>query len=130
MPYSSAHMKPHTVHPFPSPEQWRTDAGTDAVAMLEVPGLLSRARIFDVDVTLVVNVPGETLGAWHELTVELDGRRQWSRRIGSHSPGQTDGLDYHQRVRIESGQTLRIRAVAAVRGSRIRQLVIEANEEL
>ena len=113
------------------PEFWQTDAGAGSVAVLNVPGLLSRARVFDVDVTLVVDVPSEgaRVEPWHELAVEFDGRREWSRRIGSHNPGLTDGLDYHQRVRLEPGQALRVRATAKVKGSRIRQLLIEAREE-
>lgn len=64
------------------------------------------------------------------LTVELDGQRQWSHRIPAHNPGQTDGLDYHQRVRLEVAQGIRIRAVAAVKGVRIQRLWVEAREEL
>lgn len=114
------------------PEHWQTDAGSASVAVLNIPGLLSRARVFDVDVTLVVDVPSEGAKTepWHELTVEFDGQRQWQRRIASHSPGQTDGLDYHQRVRLEAEQSLRVRAVVKVKGSRIKGLVIEAREEV
>ena len=115
---------PHT------PELWRTDAGSDSVAVLDIPGLNGRARVFDVDATLLVNVPADADGAWLELTVEFDGKRQWNRRIPAHNPGQTDGLDYHQRVRLEAEQALRIRAVATVKGVRIRQLLVEAREEL
>jgi hypothetical protein len=118
------------------PEHWQTDAGSASVAVLTIPGLLSRARVFDVDVTLVVDVPSEgparsaKAEPWHELTVEFDGQRQWNRRIPSHSPGQTDGLDYHQRVRLEAEQSLRVRAVAKVKGSRVKALMIEAREEI
>ena len=87
---------PHT------PELWRTDAGGDSVAVLDIPGLNGRARVFDVDATLLVNVPAGADGAWLELTVEFDGKRQWNRRIPAHNPGQTDGLDYHQRLRLEA----------------------------
>jgi hypothetical protein len=114
------------------PEFWQADAGGGSVAVLVVPGLLSRARVFDIDVTLLVDVPSEGARAepWHELTVEFDGRREWSRRIASHNPGQTDGLDYHQRVQLEAGQALRVRAVVKVQGSRIRRLLVEAREDL
>ena len=111
------------------PEHWSVDAGTESVAVLTIPGLLSRARVFDVDATLIVEVPRDTEGAWHQLTIELDGQREWSRRIPSHNPGQTDGLDYHQRVRLEVEQGIRIRAVVKVKGSRVKSLVIEAREE-
>lgn len=114
------------------PEHWQTDASNAPVAVLNIPGLLSRARVFDVDVTLVVDVPVDASKAepWHELTVEFDGQRQWHRRIPSHNPGQTDGLDYHQRVRLETDQTLRVRAVVKVKGSKVKSLLIEAREEI
>lgn len=114
-----------------APEHWRTDAGGDSVAVLDIPGALDRRRLFDVDVTLLVSVPTDAGKAWHALTVELDGRQQWTRRIPSSSPGQTDGLDYHCRLTLEIDQLLRVRAVAGVGGgSRVRQLMIEAREEL
>lgn len=111
------------------PEHWRRDAGPDSVAVLDIPGLLERSRVFEVDVTLVVDVPSAPQGAWHELSLELDGKRQWCRRVDTRNPGQTDGLDYHQQVRLAPEQGLRIRAVAQVRGCRIRQLLIEARED-
>jgi hypothetical protein len=111
------------------PEHWQADAGATSVAVLNIPGLLSRARVFDVDATLMVEVPDAPQDAWLELTVEIDGQRQWSRRIPAHNPGQTDGLEYHQRVRLEVGQGIRVRAVAAVKGARIKQLWVEAREE-
>jgi len=121
-----------TPKPTPTqPEYWQTDAGTASVAVLTIPGLLTRARAFDIDATLIVDVPSVvTQGAWLELTVEIDGQRQWSRRISAHNPGQTDNLDYHQQVRMEVAQGIRIRAVAAVKGARIKQLWVEAREEL
>jgi hypothetical protein len=113
------------------PEHWQHDAGTGTVAVMNIPGLLSRARVFDVDATLAVDVPAQSAAdaAWLELTVEFDGQRQWSRRIPAHNPGQTDGLEYHQRVRLEAGQALRVRAVVKVKGLRMRQLLLEAREE-
>jgi hypothetical protein len=111
------------------PEHWQADAGATSVAVLNIPGLLSRARVFDVDATLMVEVPDAPQDAWLELTVEIDGQRQWSRRIRAHNPGQTDNLDYHQRVRLEVAQGIRVRAVAAVKGARIKQLWVEAREE-
>lgn len=112
------------------PEHWHTDAGNALVATLNIPGLLSRSRVFDVDATLIVDVPDAAQEAWLELNVEIDGQRQWNRRIAAHSPGQTDGLEYHQRVRLEVAQGVRIRAVAAVKGVRLKRLWVEAREEL
>jgi hypothetical protein len=112
-----------------APEHWRVE-DSDGVAVLNIPGLNGRGRVFDVDVSLLVNVPvALDDGAWLELTVEFDGRRQWSRRIPAHNPGQTDSLDYHQRLRLEAEQGIRIRAVAAIKGVRVKELVVEAREE-
>jgi hypothetical protein len=122
-------MTLQTKTPERQPEHWQTDAGSDPVAVLNIPGLLSRARIFDVDATLIVDVPAEAQGAWHELTVEIDGKRQWGRRIASANPGQTDSLEYHQRLRLEVEQGVRVRAVAKTKGVRVRQLLIEALED-
>ena len=112
------------------PEHWRVGSD-DPIAVLTVPGLPGRSRRFDIEVGLLVAVPGDTPPdtAWLELAVEFDGQRQWSRRLPAHNPGQTDSLDYHQRVRLEAEQALRIRAVATVRGVRVRELVIEARED-
>lgn len=112
-----------------APEHWRCDAGRDSVAVLDIPGLNGRARVFDVDATLLVEVPASADGAWLELTVEFDGQRQWSRRIPAHNPGQTDGLDYHQRLRLEAEQGIRIRALAKLKGVQVRQLLLEARED-
>jgi hypothetical protein len=114
----------------PKAEVWRCDVGGASVAVLDIPGSLERHRSFDVDVTLVVRVPQPLAGAWHALTVELDGKQKWTRRIASNSPGQTDGLDYHCRIELPTGRALRVRAVAGVSGSVVHQLVVEAREEL
>lgn len=114
----------------PQPEHWRCDVGAGSVAVLDIPASLERDRTFDLDASLVVRVPQPLDGAWHALTVELDGRQKWSRRIASNSPGQTDGLDYHCRIELARGRALRIRAVAAVGGPAVQHLGIEAREEL
>lgn len=111
------------------PELWRTETA-DAVAVLNIPGALRRSRTFDIDVSLLVRVPEDHAEAWHELTLEIDGQRQWHRRIASSCPGQTDGLDYHCRVVLEAGSSLRVRAVAGTRGSVVQRLQIEAREDL
>lgn len=111
------------------PELWRAEVG-DAVAVLNIPGALQRPRTFDIDVSLLVRVPEDNADAWHDLTLEIDGRRQWHRRIPSSCPGQTDGLDYHCRVRLEAGPALRIRAVAGTRGAVVQRLQIEAREDV
>ncbi|OGB18199.1 MAG: hypothetical protein A2W72_12455 [Burkholderiales bacterium RIFCSPLOWO2_12_67_14] len=112
-----------------APEHWRCDVGSGSVAVIDVPDALDRRRVFDVDVTLIVRVPAGFDGPWHELTVEIDGKRQWSRRIPSASPGFTDGLDYHRRIPLEAGRALRVRAVAGVHGASVQQLCIEVRED-
>lgn len=114
----------------PKPELWRCDVGGGLVAVLDIPGSLERHRTFDIDASLLVRVPQPLDGAWHALTVELDGKQKWSRRIASNSPGQTDGLDYHCRIELARGRALRIRAVAAVGGPAVQHLGVEAREEL
>ncbi len=115
--------------PPAKPELWRTEVG-DAVAVLNIPGALKRSRTFDIDVALVVRVPQDNTEAWHALTLEIDGKRQWHRRIASSCPGQTDGLDFHCRVVLEAGPSLRILALAGTQGAAVQRLQIEAREDV
>lgn len=112
----------------PAPEHWAIDAGDADVALLDVPPAAARTRRFEVDVRFVVRCPAEPAEAWHALTVELDGKRHWQRRITTSNPGQTDSLDYHCRVEVPEGAALRIRALTQVRGAVRRQLRIDAEE--
>lgn len=41
----------------PTPEHWQVDAGSDSVAVLNILGLLSRARVFDLYAIPIVDVP-------------------------------------------------------------------------
>ena len=110
-------------------EHWKYDAGTDSVASLVIPAALSRRRTFDLDATLQVQVPAEaTSESWLELAVEVDGKRLWTRRIPSHNPGETDGLEYHCRLAVEAGEDCRVRAKASCKGARVLSLVVEARE--
>lgn len=111
-----------------APESWSADVGTADVALLEVPPAL-RAREFQLDVRSVVRCPAADASAWHALTVEVDGRREWSRRIPTSNPGQTDSLDYQRRVEVGAGQGMRIRAIVATAVSQRLQLRIEAHEQ-
>jgi hypothetical protein len=111
-----------------APEQWRLDAGDADVAVLNIPPVSGRMRRFEVDVSFVVRAPDDVGAAWHELAVELDGRKQWSRRIGTSNPGEQDGLDYHVRVSVAAGAALRVRALTKVRGAVRQRLLIEAVE--
>jgi hypothetical protein len=111
------------------PERWQLDAGEADIATLDIPAVLARTRRFHIDVQFVVQCPAEPRGAWHALTLELDGRRQWSRQIDTSNPGQTDTLDYHVQVEVPAGRGLRVRALTQVRGAVRRRLRIEAEEQ-
>ena len=128
--YIRGAMSSSHAHSLGPPEHWRVDVGGDSVAVLTIPGLVGRAREFDVDVTLLVTVPLQATRAWLELAVEFDGKPQWNRRIPANNPGHTDGLDYHRRLRLEAEQGVRVRAIASVKGVGVRQLLVEAQEVL
>lgn len=122
-------MSSATPPSTPVPEHWRIDAGGADVALLDIPPVSDRVRRFDVDVSFVVRTPAESaLKPWHELAVELDGRKQWSRRIATSNPGDQDSLDYHVRVSVDAGAPLRVRALTKVRGAVRHRLIIEATE--
>jgi hypothetical protein len=114
--------------PSPAAEQWQVDVGDADVATLHVPPVLRRARRFEVDVRFVVGCPADSAGAWHALTVEVNGKREWTRQITTNNPGQTDSLDYHFRVVVAVGSALRVRALTRVHGATRRRLFIEAVE--
>jgi len=109
-------------------EYWKYDAGTESVASLVIPAALGRARTFDLDATLLVSVLADASDPSHELTVEVDGKLVWARRVPSHNPGETDGLEYHCRLAIEADADCRVRAKANCKGSRVLSLVLEARE--
>ena len=111
------------------PEHWLADVGDADIATLDIPPALGRARRFCVDVRFIVRCPAEGRDAWHALTVELGGRREWSRRIATSNPGQTDSLDYHVQVLVPQGAGLRVRALTQVRAALRQRLCIEAEEQ-
>lgn len=112
----------------PAAEQWQVDVGDADVATLHIPPTLGRARRFHVDVRFVVQCPADGIAAWHAMTVEVNGRREWARQIATSNPGQTDSLDYHFRVEVPVGAGLRVRALTRVQGALRRRLLIEASE--
>jgi hypothetical protein len=112
----------------PSAEQWQVDVGDADVATLHIPPALGRARRFHVDVRFVVQCPADGSAAWHAMTVEVNGRREWARQIDTNNPGQTDSLDYHFRVEVPVASGLRVRALTRVKGAMRRRLCIEASE--
>lgn len=109
-------------------EQWQVDVGDADVATLHIPPTLARARRFHIDVRFVVHCPSDGSAAWHAMTVEVNGRREWSRQIATSNPGQTDSLDYHFRIELAVGAALRVRALTRVHGAMRRRLCIEAVE--
>jgi hypothetical protein len=113
---------------MPAAEQWQVDVGDADVATLHIPPVLDRARRFDIDVRFVVHCPADSRRAWHAMTVEVNGRREWSRQIDTSNPGQTDSLDYHFRVEVATAAALRVRAMTRVHGAVRRRLFIEASE--
>jgi hypothetical protein len=111
-----------------SAEQWRIDAGAADIAVLDVPPALGRTRRFQLDVRFVVACAASAPDAWHALTVEVNGRRQWTRRIATHAP--SDSLDYSCRLDVGEGAALRVRASTRVaRGVQRQRLRIDAEEQ-
>jgi len=108
-----------------APERWAVDAGSADIATLDIPPSAHRRRAFAIDARFVVSAP--VPGAWQAMRVELDGVREWSRRIETH--GGTDTLDYHCRRVLEIGQALRVRVVTQVGSAQRVRLVIEAEEQ-
>jgi hypothetical protein len=62
----------------------------------------------------------------HELTLEFDGRKQWSCCIGGSWTRQTDGLDDHWRMHLQAERALRMRALAVTCGASVLSLLMEA----
>jgi hypothetical protein len=111
------------------PEQWQIDVGDADVATLHIPPVLGHARRFHIDVRFVVRCPAEGgATAWHAMTVEVNGKHEWSRQIATSNPGHTDSLDYHFRIESPVGAGLRVRALTRVNGALRRRLLIEASE--
>ena len=111
-----------------APERWRTDAGAADVAVLDIPASAHRERVFEIDLRLVGRAAPLVAKAWQSMAVDLNGVREWSRRIEMHAPGETDTLDYHCRVVVPLGRALRVRAVTQVGAAQRLRLVIEAEE--
>jgi len=109
-------------------ERWSLEAGAADVAVLDVPPSAQRDRAFKIHVHFVVRAPVPLAGAWHEMDVELNGLRQWSRRVDTHNPGETDSLDYHCRREVPAGQALRVRVTTRVHGVFRARLNLEAEE--
>lgn len=109
-------------------ERWCIEAGSADVAVLEIPASADRHRVFEIDIRFIVSAAECSVDAWHALSVDLNGLREWSRRSETHSPGQSDSLDYHCRRELGIGESLRLRATTQVHAARRVQLMIEAEE--
>ncbi|HET9976956.1 MAG TPA: hypothetical protein VFQ20_05940 [Burkholderiaceae bacterium] len=110
------------------PEHWQADAGDADIATLDIPPALGRPRRFRVDVRFVVTGPADGTPAWHAMTVEANGRREWQRRIATH--GESDSLDYAFGADVPPGAALRVRALTQVHRAVVRRrLRIEATEQ-
>jgi hypothetical protein len=106
-------------------EHWALDAGAADIATLDIPPSAHRRRVFAIDVRFMVRATAA--GAWQSLSVELNGVREWSRRIATQGP--TDTLDYHCRRELDVGQALRVRALTQVGGAQRVRLLVEAEEQ-
>ena len=114
--------------PATTPERWTVDAGPADVAVLTIPASAQRERVFEIDLRFVARASATSAKAWQSMAVDLNGVREWLRRIEMHEPGQTDTLDYHCRVTVPLGRALRVRAVTQVGSAQRVRLVIEAEE--
>lgn len=131
-------MSPLRTPPSSRPERWCADAGDATLAELRVPPDARRERRFEVacamtvrlsmDVDTSASIQSETGDAWHEMTVHVNGAKQWSRRIGTSNPGHWDGLDYRFAATVPVGQALHVRVQVAARGALRRSLLVEADE--
>ena len=111
------------------PERWHCDAADAALATLLIPAHASRERVFEVSCAMSVRVPQDAGDeAWHQMTVQANGARQWQRRVPSRSPGQEDGLDYRFRRTVPVGEELKLVVAVEVRGVRRHRLQVEAEE--
>ncbi len=111
-----------------APERWSVDAGDADLATLHVPAHARRRRLFDIDVRFVVRATAAAGAPWHAMTVEIDGAREWARRIDTDRQGATDSLDYHCRRELAVGQSLRVRVSTQLSGAQRVRLTIEAEE--
>jgi hypothetical protein len=114
--------------PLISPERWTLSADDAVTATLHIPADARRERRFEIACAITVGVPEGARSAWHEMTVQANGQRQWQRRVDSHNPGAWDSLDYRFSRSIPVGQALKVTVTVACQGARRRTLVVEADE--
>ena len=111
------------------PERWQIDAADAALATLVIPPHARRERVFEVSCSMSVRVPREAgEDAWHQMTVQANGARQWQRRVPSRNAGAEDGLDYRFRRSVPVGEALKLVVSVEARGVMRQRLKIEAEE--
>jgi hypothetical protein len=113
--------------PAPPPEHWDVRCPGADVAELVIPPDAKRDRRFEVTCRFVVARRDEA-AATHAMTVEVDGRQEWSRQAETENPGHSDSMDYHFRRDVPAGKDLRVVAKTDVDGAQRIELVIEAEE--
>jgi hypothetical protein len=111
-----------------APERWTTDAGSRDVARLDVPPDALHERRFEVFCRAVVAERAGADGAWHEMTVRVNGALEWSRRVPV-APGEEDSLDLRIVRSVPAGRPLRLVVQSKVHGVQRRVLTISADEE-
>jgi hypothetical protein len=114
--------------PSDKPERWRVEATGAALVRLDIPPHASRQRVFDISCALTVRLREDRCDAWHRMTVQAEGRREWERREPTRNPGATDGLEMHFRRVVPVGEALRLLVSAESHGCQRVSLVIEAEE--
>lgn len=121
-------IKPRSAAKSGAPERWAQRAGDAALATLHIPADATRERCFEISCAVTVRAPEDLRDAWHGMVVQVDGSRQWARRMATHNPGSFDGLDYRFRRTVPVGQALRVTVAVEVQRAQRRTLEIEADE--
>ena len=98
------------------PERWAADAGTRDVARLDIPADALHEREFEIFCRAIVVERTGSAGAWHEVSVRVNGALEWTRRVEVEPNGE-DSLD------------LRLVVQSKVHGVQRRALTISADQE-
>jgi len=110
------------------PERWAADAGTRDVARLDIPADALHEREFEIFCRAVVVERSGAAGAWHELSVRVNGALEWTRRV-EVAPTDEDSLDLRLRRTVPVGRPLRLVVQSKVHGVQRRALTISAEQE-
>ena len=110
------------------PERWAVDAGTRDVARLDIPADALHEREFEVFCRAVVTERAGTAGAWHEVSVRVNGALEWTRRVAV-APNEEDSLDLRLRRTVPVGRPLHLVVQSKIHGVQRRLLTISADQE-